>query len=111
MNIPIIDRLSQMFSTLKQSAYDDACTAYMLEAIKHHPDAPTFESIASIAYRDVLEECYTYVHRDRPLQVNRIIEHQMLGDLDAYDEATESLKMSDSYYMKSIIDVREYIFN
>jgi hypothetical protein len=83
----------------------------MFEAIKHHPEAPTFENIASIAYRDVLEECYTYVYRDRPLQVNRIIEHQLLGDLDAYDEASDSLKTSDSYYMKSIIDARSYIFN
>ena len=111
MNIPILDRLLQMFGARKETTYADALSAHMFEAIKHHSDAPTFDSVRNLSHRDILEECYTYAHRDRPLQVNGIIEYNLLGDIESYDEATESLRLSDSRYMKSLIEVRNYIFN
>lgn len=110
MNIPIINRLSKMFSAKKECRYNNALTKSMFTLIVNHKDAPDFENINSNEIISIFEECYTYIHRDRPLHLNKMIEASLKNETETYDELQIELERSDTYYMKSIIDIREYLY-
>lgn len=98
-----------MFRANKESRYDDPAASYLFGLLSNHPYAPTFDAISILTDRDILEECYTYIHRDRPLLVNECIEHELL-DTDEVDDLKASLKKADTHYLCRLIENRSYLY-
>lgn len=110
MNIPILQRIRSMFSAKADTPYNDSLTDYVFTCLCMHSDAPEFSSIIDLDDRNILEECYIYVHRDRPRLVNMIIEAGLRDEQQELEEQTENLRQSDSYYLKLLVDTRSYIW-
>ena len=98
-----------MFSAPKQARYDDDNLAtYMFSFIK---EGDAYDnSQLSIEIRDLLEECQTYIYRDRPLQINAAIEAELEDDTDSYCELMEVIYEQDTATLCNIVKIRNHIF-
>lgn len=98
-----------MFTAAPEVVYEDPVSSYLFGLLENHEDAPTFDHIVNLHDRDVLEECYTYIIRDRPLMVNKVIELELLESDDMLDER-EALVKADTYYLGLLIQTRSYFY-
>lgn len=109
MNIPLLDRLCEMFGARKESRYaNDKLAAYMFSFVK---EGDRYDELyTNLEVRDAIEECQTYIFRDRPLQVNAIIEAELEGDYDTCEELINDLWRQDTATMCNLVVTRNYIY-
>lgn len=108
MNIPIANRIKEMFSASKDSrCISDNLTAYMFSFLKED----THEDLCvSVEVQDLIEECQTYIFRDRPLQINSAIEAELSEDYEACDELMADIYQQDTAVMCDLVKIRNYIY-
>jgi len=58
---------------------------------------------------DFISEAYTYITRDRPLQINDFIETEL--DLKVDDDLMQNIEEQDLQYLAGIIKYRKIIFD
>ena len=108
MNIPIANRIKEMFSAAKDSrCINDNLTAYMFSFLKEDMSEVL---CMSIEVQDLIEECQTYVFRDRPLQINSAIEAELREDYATCDELMADIYRQDTAVMCNLVKIRNHIY-
>jgi hypothetical protein len=109
MNIPLLNRFREMFSAPKQSRYDDdALASYMFSFLK---EGDTYDNLLlNLSVRDLIEECQTYIFRDRPIQINAVIEAELKEDYDQCDEIIAAIHEQDTTVLCNLVKIRKHIF-
>lgn len=105
--IPIAARLKQMFTaknTQPKMILHDFLFAKIIDIIENPEDIDWDISAESSAAKEFIDECYSYLTRARVK-----IEHKVLF-LNSKASIAE-LHRSDEFYMKGIIDHRDFIFS
>jgi len=109
MNIPILNRLREMFKAERPERYEnDALASLMFIFVKEGNGYD--DQDLGIAVHDIIEECQTYIYRDRPLQVNAMIEAEINGEYDEADYIAKSIYEQDTIVMCNLVKIREYIY-
>jgi hypothetical protein len=109
MNIPLLNRLREMFGASKHSRYDnDLLAAYMFSFLK---EGNAYDDSQLNLYTfDLIEECQTYVFRDRPRQINAIIEAELKMDYDLSDKLVAAVHQQDTDVLCNLVKIRKHIF-
>jgi hypothetical protein len=108
MNIPILNRIQEMFDAEKPKCYNgDPIKSYLFSCITE--DILSKLSV-NVEIADAIEEIQTYIFRDRPLQVNDIIKAELNGDYENMSEFTEDLYRQDTAVLCNIVKIRNYIY-
>ena len=98
-----------MFGASKHSRYDnDILASYMFSFLKEgnaYDDARL-----NLHTFDLIEECQTYVFRDRPSQINAIIEAELKMDYDLCDKLVAAVYQQDTDVLSNLVKIREHIF-
>jgi hypothetical protein len=98
-----------MFGASKHSRYDnDNLAAYMFSFLKEG-DAYDNARI-DLHTSDLIEECQTYVFRDRPRQINAIIEAELKMDYDRGDKLVAAVHQQDTDVLCNLVKIRKHIF-
>jgi hypothetical protein len=109
MNIPILNRLHELFGSPNQSCYaNDMLASYMfsfLEEVDAYDDLKL-----PLDVRDLIEECQTYVFSDRPAQINIAIEAELGEDYNRYDEIIAAIYEQDTAVLCNLVKIRNHIF-
>jgi hypothetical protein len=109
MNIPIITRIREMFvKDTHHCSIEDKLVSYVFSFIK---DENTYENdwFASLEVLDIIEECKTYIYRDRILQINASIEAELNGDTETSDDLLRNIHQQDTAVMIDIIKIRQHL--
>ena len=104
--IPIVTRLKEMFTAKNpqcELVLQDFLFSRIIQIIEHPEDIVWDISSDSAAAKEFIDECYSYLTRTRVK-----IEHKVLF-LNAKATIAD-LRRSDEFYMKGIIDYRDFIF-
>ncbi len=64
-----------------------------------------------ITVRDCIYDTYVYITIDRPRQINKIIECEVLEKYEEMTQYEEKLEEHDCYYLKLIVENRNFIFS
>jgi hypothetical protein len=106
-----------MFSRSDSFNDDDILRQYLFSKVVDFVDSKdAFNNIVwtSIdngqSIKDGLSDVYIYITNDRPILVNKIIEHELLEEYSDMSEHLEELESQDNYFLKLIIDFRKFIF-
>jgi hypothetical protein len=109
MNIPLLNRLREMFYAPKHSRYDsDKLVSYMFSFLKE--GSAYDHARLDLNTRDLIEECQTYVFRDRPRQINAIIEAELKTDYDLGDKLVAAVYQQDTEVLCNLVKIRNHIF-
>jgi len=109
----IIQRLFEMVSAKKEKDNSDFLQSFMFDSLlSFHKDITTGNINVSHELENFASDCHTYITRDRPLQLNRLIEAE-LNHLDDEEilQMQNDLSKQDEYYCICILQHRKYIFN
>lgn len=97
-----------MFGAHKQSRYaNDSLATYMFSFLREDMCEDLFVTVEVL---DLIEECKTYVFRDRPLQVNAIIEAELNEDYALCDELAVEVHQQDTTVLCNLVKIRNYIY-
>ena len=116
--MPLIERITSMLKSNPPKEYStDPLLNLMYDKVvklievDNCFDAFSWSTIKDgSAIRDVISDVYVFVKNDRPLQINKIIECEIEENYEELAECKEKLEEQDNYYLKLIIDHRNFIF-
>ena len=104
--IPIVTRLKQMFTaknTQRKLVPQDFFFARIIQIIEHPEDIVWDISPDSSAAKEFIDECYSYLTRTRLKMEHRVL-------FTNAKVAVADLRRSDEFYLKGIIDHRDFFF-
>lgn len=107
MNIPLLDRLSNMFCAKDCEKYPwaDDLSSYIFTYFLSYKNSPDFKNhVHDIVTDDTIEEIHAYLTADRPRLVNKIIENEVKNKGTAED--LYDLYAQDNMYLTLIIKFR-----
>ena len=116
--LPIIDRFKSMIQSIAPLEYDSDPVLNVLysQVIKCVEVDKCFEDVLwssienGMTIRDIISDIYIFIKNDRPLQINKIIECELVENYKELTHCTEKLEEQDNYYLKLIIENRNFIF-
>jgi hypothetical protein len=117
--LPVIDRIKSMMQSTRPPEYGSDPVLNMLysQVIKRVETDKCFETVPwssienGMTIRDIISDIYIFINNDRPLQINKIIECELVENYDELASYAEKLEEQDNYYLKLIIENRDFIFS
>jgi hypothetical protein len=115
--LPIIERLKCMLQPkpddygsdpLLKLLYDKVCESVEVDNCFEEFSWSQIKNGTTI--RDCISDSYVYIKNDRPLQINKIIECELLENFEELAQCKEKLEEQDNYHLKLIIENRNFIF-
>jgi hypothetical protein len=115
--LPIIERLKCMLQPkpddygsdpLLKLFYDQICESVEVDNCFEEFSWSQIENGTTI--RDCISDAYVYIKNDRPLQINKIIECELLENFEELAQCKEKLEEQDNYHLKLIVENRNFIF-
>jgi hypothetical protein len=109
----ILQRLSEMLGAKNQEPEYDFLQSLMFNTVVSFYNRMSSGPInVSAEVADFISDCYTYITRDRELQINSMIEAELknLND-EEMNQIQNDIQKQDEYYCNGILQYRKQIFN
>lgn len=109
----IVTRLTEMFGAKKEEINSDPLQSLLFDSLVYFYESMMADNQnIPKELEHFVSDCYTYITRDRLIQINGLIEAELnsLSDEEILQKQND-LSGQDQYYCNGIVQNRKYIFN